>query len=141
MSRAVAYEQVWYVEPLVVDRGLVEDLLRELYRLSLVLGYHKRTEMGVVDDGVAPLAKVVVRDRDLVGDTIDGIRQILDEVAHNVLPHPLLGCQSHEGLADTVEDLVLVVFFSNFELKIRQIHRCGFFIRKKQSSERRHKSK
>ena len=59
MSRAVAYEQVWYVEPLVVDRGLVEDLLRELYRLSLVLGYHKRTEMGVVDDGVAPLAKTV----------------------------------------------------------------------------------
>jgi len=86
--------------------------------------------MGVVDDGVAPLTKVVVRDRDLVGDTIDGIRQILDEVAYHVLPHPLLGRQSHEGLADTVEDLVLVVFFSNFELKIRQIHRCGFFIRK-----------
>ena len=105
VGHAVADNQEAGVEHKVVTHNLVENVLRDIHSRRFILHNHRRTAVAVEDDGVAAAGSAVQFDAAFVGDKACRITEILDEMVDEILPDPLLWCQSHEFLAYPVENL------------------------------------
>ena len=99
----VAHNEVVYLEQQIVDRNLVEHVLRHLQGGGLVLYNHPGVRRGVVHHGVASQPLLSHREHHLVGHDCRGVAQRFAQEVHEVLADVLLGCECHVLSAEYVE--------------------------------------
>lgn len=105
VDHAVTDNQEAGVEHKVVTHNLVENVLRDIHCRRFILHNHRRTAVAVEDDGVAAARSAVQFDAALIGYKAFRVAEIFDKMVDEILPDPLLWCQSHEFLAYPVENL------------------------------------
>ena len=102
--QSVAHHKVVYVQQQVVRRNLLEHLLRYLHRRRLVLHYHARLQVAVVQHAVGAQLLVADAEAHLVSHERGGVALVLYQIVDEVLAHPLLGRERYVAVAQNVED-------------------------------------
>lgn len=98
------YEEVG-VEDGIVALDLGEDGLRDADVWSLVLDDDEGvTVEGGIDNGVATTLHTGYLEGHLIADEERGIAEGVDKIMHEMLAHPLLGCQRDEAPTLLIED-------------------------------------
>jgi len=95
MINAVGDHQVPDTVIEVIIDDLIEDLLAEFHLLSLALNYHHRLPGTVMDQDVSPAQHRMKPERGFDADESGRITKIPGQVTDKMLPHPLLGSESH----------------------------------------------
>ena len=102
--QSVAHHEVVYVQQQVVRRNLLEHLLRYLHRRRLVLHYHARLQVAVVQHAVGAQLLVADAEAHLVRHERGRVALVLYQIVDEVLAHPLLGRERYVAVAQNVED-------------------------------------
>lgn len=118
---AVAHDEVVDMEQQIIDRNLIENLLRDGHRWGFVFHDHAWLESGGVQDAVGTHPFVAHLKADLVGHQGGGVAELLGQHVDKVLPHPLLWRERNVLLAQYVEYLALAVGLPHLYLVGRQV--------------------
>ena len=102
----VADNEIVDVEQEIVNRNLVENLLREGYRRGFILDDHQRPETGVVQHAVGSHRLVANAELHLVGKQRRRVALMVGKERDEMLAHPLLRSKSHKLPAQNIENLV-----------------------------------
>ena len=102
--QSVAHDEVVYVQQQVVRRNLLEHLLRYLHRRRLVLHYHARLQVAVVEYAVGAQLLVADAEAHLVRHERGWVALVFYQVVDEVLAYPLLGRERYVAVAQNVED-------------------------------------
>ena len=109
--QAVAYDKVINLQRKVVACYLCKDILRYLYACGFVLYYNPRLQQFVVDNSVAAAFCSVECYRNFVAHQCLRVTLVVQKVMHEVLSHPLFGCECDVAFTQDVENLLSSVFF------------------------------
>nr|AIF26843.1 hypothetical protein [uncultured bacterium fosmid pJB102C1] len=112
MFAPVAQNEIVHLQTAVVDGYLIEHFLSETDGRCLELDDAERTELSVVDDGIATLLEVGYLDRRFDGYLLLRIT-LLHEGVEEILAHPLFRRKAHELAAPYAEDVILVVLLTD----------------------------
>jgi len=103
VAEAVADDKPLHAQYHIITPHLVEDLLGQRHRRSLVLDDHARLAVHAIENRVAAPRHAVQRQRHLVAQQAGRVVLVVDEKRREMLPHPLLGGQPHTPPAQRVE--------------------------------------
>ena len=90
-AHAIAQHQVWHVYASVVDGGLVQDLLCEVYGRCFELNEHQCLHLSVVDDGVAAFFHACHFDGHFHGYEVVWVVVVFHQQLQGRLAHQFLG--------------------------------------------------
>ena len=115
----VTHDEVVHMQYHIVPAYLIEHLLGDVHRGSLVLDDDAWAQCAVIYYRIAPAAHTVEFELYLVGHERLGESLIVDEKMYEMLAYPLLGCQCYILAAYDIEDERLAVLLCYFFLERR----------------------
>lgn len=117
----ITYYYIWYAQNIVVRHGLLEGLLADSDRRCLILHDDQRTHIAAIDHGITPPLHAIELYAHLIGYQRCWVAAVVDEIAHEVLPHPFLWGKGDIAATQGVENHLLPVLFLDIRLDGRQI--------------------
>jgi len=107
---AVVWDEPFYAHYLaatgldhaVVDGDLVEGVLADPHRGFLAFGHQHGLAMAIVHDNIGAEGFAVQVDALFYRRQPARITQVDDQILHQILPHPFLGCQPHVFAAQRI---------------------------------------
>ena len=103
--QSVAHDEIVGTEHAVVSNDLIENGLRDFHRGGFVFHDEARTpSVAMAQHGVASPCGAVQIEAHLIGHEHGREVLVVDEEVHEVLAHPLFGCQCHVSTAQPVVD-------------------------------------
>ena len=118
---AVRHYEVVDVHGVVVAADLLKHALSDFHVWALIFHYHERTQAAVVYHSIASTRHACHADTHFVDHQREGVSFVMMQKRHKVLPHPFLGGEGHEGVAQGVEDAHAAVLGASAQVGWRQI--------------------
>ena len=109
---SVAEHQQGHMQCSIVDGGLVEDLLREVYGWRFKLDEHQGLHLSVIDDSVATLLHTSYLNRHLYRYKVVRIPKLIYQQLKRCLSHQFLWRETDVSPSPRTKDILFAVLSS-----------------------------